>query len=149
MKSAYAKFGKLVFLVLLPLVYIYFRVVTSRRARVIVANDKGEVLLVKSWFGRQKWTLPGGGVNRGEDPIEAAKRELLEETGIKNVELKFLGEKQIGEVTKYKGHIYKVQVKSDHPIIPSKHRHLEIIDTKWFKTDKLPKNVVKIIAPHL
>jgi len=28
------------------------------------------------------WTLPGGGLNFGEDPIEGALRELLEETGL-------------------------------------------------------------------
>lgn len=51
----------------------------------IVALTQGqEVLLIKQYrHGAQKiiWELPGGAVDEGEEPIDAAKRELLEETG--------------------------------------------------------------------
>ena len=58
-----------------------------------VFNDQGLV-----WAGRRiaktdttahefKWQLPQGGIDAGEDPLEAAKRELYEETGIRSVEL--------------------------------------------------------------
>lgn len=33
------------------------------------------------------WQLPQGGIDKGEDPLPAAKRELFEETGMESVEL--------------------------------------------------------------
>jgi putative (di)nucleoside polyphosphate hydrolase len=38
----------------------------------------------------QLWQMPQGGIDRGEDPLTAARRELFEETGIETVSL--LGE---------------------------------------------------------
>lgn len=51
-------------------------------AFVIVLNDKDEVLMVRSAYGKQKWSLPGGGLDRGETPRHAAVEEVLEESGI-------------------------------------------------------------------
>lgn len=34
----------------------------------------------------RRWQMPQGGIEAGEDPFDAAKRELFEETGIKNAE---------------------------------------------------------------
>lgn len=51
--------------------------------RVIVPNGNGEILMVKQHHeSRDLWMLPGGGVEEGESTLEAAKREVLEETGI-------------------------------------------------------------------
>lgn len=35
----------------------------------------------------QLWQMPQGGIDRDEDPLEAARRELYEETGMKSVSL--------------------------------------------------------------
>ncbi len=44
---------------------------------------KGAVLMVRHVHdGRDYWTLPGGGLEPDETKLEAAKREVMEETGI-------------------------------------------------------------------
>lgn len=53
-------------------------------AGVIVTNDHGEWLVVKKTYGGLKdvWSIPAGFVDVGETLDAAAKREVLEETGI-------------------------------------------------------------------
>lgn len=53
-----------------------------RLAAYAVCVRDDEVLLAR-WIGRHgpRWTLPGGGVEHGEDPYDAAIREVAEETG--------------------------------------------------------------------
>jgi 8-oxo-dGTP diphosphatase len=47
-----------------------------------VITDGGRILLAH-WNenGRSGWTLPGGGIDPGEDPVDAVVREIAEETG--------------------------------------------------------------------
>ncbi|WP_022940051.1 NUDIX hydrolase [Psychromonas hadalis] len=46
---------------------------------------KGDEILLLYTARYDDYTLPGGGVDAGEDLIEGFKRELLEETGAKNI----------------------------------------------------------------
>ena len=47
----------------------------------IIYNDKNEVVIVNQ--NHDSWSLPKGHIDPGESPLEAALREIYEETGIK------------------------------------------------------------------
>ena len=49
---------------------------------VILTNLSGDVLLLRHSYGPDVWGLPGGGLKRGEDPEQCARREVKEEIGI-------------------------------------------------------------------
>lgn len=49
---------------------------------VIITNLGGDVLLLRHSYGPDVWALPGGGLKPGEDPLEAARREVAEELGV-------------------------------------------------------------------
>ena len=48
--------------------------------RIVVAKGEME-------GAEQLWQMPQGGIDKGEDPLPAAKRELYEETGMRSVSL--------------------------------------------------------------
>jgi len=78
------------------------RIKKRRRGTAIVETEKG--ILVTA--GRSKvFLLPGGGANRDESRVEAAMRELREETGLRPYYAKYLF-RHMGRVHKSHGHGY-------------------------------------------
>lgn len=55
------------------------RFVAVEAAGGIVENELGEVLLI---YRRERWDLPKGHIDAGEDALSAAIREIAEETGV-------------------------------------------------------------------
>lgn len=82
---------------LLPLAYVVrhywrrWRKAPIAGVSVIVTNLSGDVLLLKHSYGPDVWGLPGGGLGKDEDPLEAARREVREELGIELARIEPIG----------------------------------------------------------
>ncbi|MCW2924246.1 MAG: pyrophosphohydrolase [Thermoleophilia bacterium] len=66
---------------------------TRIAARAVLQRSDGRFLLFRYDFhdGTQRFIIPGGGAEAGEDPTTAARREVLEETGTAPHDLRFSG----------------------------------------------------------
>ena len=124
---------------------------------IIVLNNNNQVFVGKRKDNPgDKWQMPQGGVDKGEDFITAMKRELVEETSIKNIKIlkevqnmyqyelpknlvgiiwkgKFRGQRQKWFITKFLGKDNEINLDTQHP---------EFIDWKWIDPQDLPKVIV-------
>ena len=124
---------------------------------IIVLNHKNKVFVGKRKDNpNDKWQMPQGGVDRGESYINAMKRELFEETSIKNIKIlkevdriyeyelpdnlvgiiwkgRFRGQKQKWFITKFIGEDDEINLKTKNP---------EFIAWKWVMPDELPNLIV-------
>ena len=97
----------------------------------LVANKRNEILLIQRGYGgrKGKWSLPGGNQDRGESLRETARRETLEETGIK----------MTVERLYYQGKRHRVEVWFGKRIGGRlKVQRRECLDASWFSSDLLP-----------
>ena len=124
---------------------------------IVLLNNENKIFVGKRKDNPgDKWQMPQGGVNLGEDYLSAMKRELYEETSIKSIKVleeidgyfeydlpknlvgiiwkgKFRGQKQKWFVTKFIGYDKEINVKTKNP---------EFIDWKWILPDDLPNIIV-------
>tara|TARA_B100001093_G_scaffold419543_1_gene411139 strand:+ start:1405 stop:1875 length:471 start_codon:yes stop_codon:yes gene_type:complete len=124
---------------------------------VIVLNNKNNVFVGKRIDNPvNKWQMPQGGVDEGEDYVTAMRRELLEETSIKNIKIlkefsewlsyelpnnllgiiwqgKFRGQKQKWFIVRFLGNDNEINIKT---------ANAEFMDWKWIEMNELPKVIV-------
>lgn len=123
----------------------------------IVLNNQNKVFVGKRKDNPvNKWQMPQGGVDKNESFLSAMRRELDEETSIKNIQIikeidgwfeyelpknllgiiwkgKFRGQKQRWFIVRFTGNESEINLKTKNP---------EFIEWKWVEINELPKIIV-------
>lgn len=126
---------------------------------IMMVNEKGYVFVGQRLDNNQNaWQMPQGGIDAGEDPETAAYRELLEETGVKKQDVRFVasssqwlsydlpedlipilwngkfrGQKQKWFLFKFLGEDGDINIETEHP---------EFSKWKWISKENLLKEIV-------
>ena len=125
---------------------------------IVLLNKKNQVFVANRLDNAKKfWQMPQGGVDKNEDFLTAAYRELEEETSINNVNLvkkldgfityelpkeligiiwkgKYKGQKQKWFVMKFLGKDSDINLKTKHP---------EFFEWKWIELERITDLVVE------
>ena len=123
----------------------------------VVLNKKNQVFVGKRKDNPiDKWQMPQGGVNTGENLVDAMKRELHEETNMQNIKIlneidgwfeyelpknllgkiwkgRYRGQKQKWFVVKFLGNDGEINLQTDKP---------EFIEWRWLDIENLPNVIV-------
>ena len=106
----------------------------------LVLNDRGELLMI---FRRGKWDLPKGKLDEGETIEDCALREVMEETGLVNVERgelidigyhEYFDQYMNADVIK-ETHWYAMRARGEELLIPQTEE--DITSIKWVAGDEL------------
>ena len=124
---------------------------------IVVLNKNNQVFVARRIDNSKNfWQMPQGGVDKNEDYLAAAYRELKEETSIKNVDLvgeldglisyelpkhllgviwkgKYRGQEQKWFVVRFLGNDSEININTDHP---------EFCEWKWVELENITDLVV-------
>ncbi|HYH85463.1 MAG TPA: NUDIX hydrolase [Pyrinomonadaceae bacterium] len=108
-------------------------------AGAVVRDERGRVLLLRHTLRKGSgWGIPGGFMLAGEQPEEAVRRELREETGleVESVELAFVRTlKSVRQVEV----VFRGLLRAD--AIKGIEKNFEIDGAEWFATDAMPHSL--------
>jgi ADP-ribose pyrophosphatase YjhB (NUDIX family) len=103
-------------------------------AAAVVLNEKDEVLLLNHILRPGGgWGLPGGFLDAGEQPADALRRELMEETGIELSDLRMFQVRTLGRHIEI---LFSARTNGD-PKVMSR----EIKELGWFRPDAMPERL--------
>lgn len=119
--------GRLGFWLGWPALYLYL--LGSERTRVVVHCD-GKILVVKGWLSDGKWSLPGGGMHKGERPVQALVREVYEETRLRldPDTTTFIARYRFRKRFRYDFHLFSAELPRAPKLICEPY---EIADARW------------------
>ncbi|WP_129019638.1 MULTISPECIES: NUDIX hydrolase [Edaphocola] len=106
----------------------------------VVRTGEGNVLMI---YRRGKWDLPKGKLDEGEDIADCAVREVIEETGLPQVQLADIIGTTYHIYTEKKKDIlkttywYHMTVKEAYTLVPQAEEN--IVEAKWVPVAKLPE----------
>jgi ADP-ribose pyrophosphatase YjhB (NUDIX family) len=110
---------------------------TTVGVRAIVTNDSKQILLVKHTYTNE-WHLPGGKVSKGENLLDALKRELSQEIGLEKINnIELLG--TFSNFYEFKSDYISVFIINDFDI--KKVDHFEIEKISFFEINNMPTNI--------
>jgi 8-oxo-dGTP pyrophosphatase MutT (NUDIX family) len=113
--------------------------------RVLALDMAGCVLLVRHSYGSGRWSMPGGGVGRNEDPVTAALRELREETGFTLIDARELMV-AVEQLSGARNQVHIVAGKASGKLQPDGR---EVIEARFFPPDGLPEDTASGLARHI
>jgi len=105
----------------------------------VVLDEGGRVLLLRHALRKGSgWGIPGGFMMSGEQPEDAVRREVREETGLalEKVELAFV--RSLGHVRQVEV-IFRASMKA--AALKGLKKNFEIERAQWFALDALPSDV--------
>jgi ADP-ribose pyrophosphatase len=110
----------------------------------LVLNEQGQALILEGYkhaLGRSTWQVLGGYLEAGEEPLAAAKRELLEETGFASDNWHHLGS-FIMDPNRYTGLGHFFLARAAHKVAEADHDDLEEFNIRWVTLEELQKAVL-------
>jgi len=100
----------------------------------VICLQAGKVLLVRK--EAPEWSLPGGKIDPGETQLDAARRELQEETSLELTDPQFLGHHVLQSEEHW---LYRMALAD--PTIPRPSH--EIVECRWFAPHEISRILIK------